>query len=143
MGKPLKTIMLLLLLILYGVPGSCLAAEIVLVVNPDNPLSGITWRAAERIFLSKKTEWTQGELIHVVVNNDPEVYASFCRDILKKTPLQYLLYRKKMLFNGSGIPPRVMNNDEEVKDFVAASKDAIGFIRKDSLDPRVKELVIR
>ncbi|MBU4262691.1 MAG: hypothetical protein KKC76_12620 [Proteobacteria bacterium] len=143
MGKPLKTIMLLLLVMLYGAPGSCLAAEIILVVNHENPLTGITWRAAERIFLSKKTEWTQGEHIHVVVNNDPEVYASFCREILKKTPLQYLLYRKKMLFNGSGIPPRVMNNDEEVKNFIAATKDAIGFIRNDSLDFRVKQLVIR
>ena len=143
MRKPLKTIMLLLLLMLYGAPGSCFAAEIILVVNPGSSLTGITWRAAERIFLSKKTEWSQGEHIHVVVNNNPEVYASFCREILKKTPQQYLLYRKKMLFNGSGIPPLVMNSDEEVKAFVAATKDAIGFIRKDSLDPSVKQLVIR
>lgn len=145
MEKPLKIILLLLLLLLSCANSSCLASddEVILVVNHDNTLSGITWRAAERIFLGKKTEWTQGEHIHVAINNDPEVYAAFCRDILKKTPLQYLLYRKRMLFSGAGIPPLVMNNDEEVKAFVAATRDAIGFIRKNSLDSRVKPLVIR
>ncbi|MEW6519044.1 MAG: hypothetical protein AB1461_06485 [Thermodesulfobacteriota bacterium] len=143
MGNPLKKILLLLLLFSCA-NSSCLAAdEVILVVNHDNTLSGITWRAAERIFLSKKTEWTQGEHIHVAVNNDPAVYAAFCRDILKKTPQQYLLYRKRMLFSGAGIPPLVMNNDEEVKAFVAATRDAIGFISKDSLDSRVKPLFIR
>jgi len=141
MRKPLK-IFVMLLLMLSCAHGSCLAAEIILVVNHDNTLAGITARAAELIFLSKKTEWTQGEHIHVVVNNDPEAYAAFCREILRKTPLQYLLYRKKMLFNGSGIPPLVMDTDEEVKNFIAATRDAIGFISKDSLDPRVKQLVI-
>ena len=142
MRKPLKTI-LLLLFIFFCANSCCFAADIIVVVNHDNALSGITRRAAERIFLSKKTEWTQGEHIHVVVNNDPEVYAAFCREILKKSPQQYLLYRKKMLFNGSGIPPLVMNSDAEVKAFVAATGDAIGFISKNSLDSTVKELVIR
>ena len=143
MGKPLYIILLLMLFMFSCANSSCLATEIALVVNPENSLSGITWRAAERIFLNKKTEWNQGEHIHAVINNDPEVYAAFCRQILKKTPLQYLLYRKRMLFNGTGIPPLVMNNDEEVKAYVASSKDAIGFIRKDSLDSSVKQLVIR
>lgn len=143
MRKPLKTMVLLLLLMLLGVNSPCPAAEIILVVNHANTLTGITGQAAALIFLSKKTAWTQGEHIHVVVNNEPEVYAAFCREILQKTPLQYLLYRKKMLFNGSGLPPLVRDSDEEVKNFVAATKDAIGFISKDSLDSRVKQLVIR
>ncbi|MBI5557153.1 MAG: hypothetical protein HY885_05900 [Deltaproteobacteria bacterium] len=142
MRIPLKiTFLLLLMLLLKG--QVCLAAEVILVVHKDNRLSGITRRAAELIFLSRKTEWTQGEHIHVVVNDDPEVYDTFCRDILHKTPLQYLIYRKKMLFTGSGIPPLTMNNDAEVKAFIAATNDSIGFMRRDSLDSRVKELVVQ
>lgn len=145
MGKPLTILRMLLLLMIFWPAGvSRAAAEVILVVNHDNSLAAISERAAERIFLGKKTEWSQaGGHIHVVVNNDPQIYPAFCRQILKKTALQYLLYRKKMLFTGSGLPPLAMENDEEVKTFVAANRDAIGFIRKDSLDSRVKQLFIR
>ena len=145
MRTPLTILRMLLLLMIFWPAGvACAAAEVILVVNHDNSLSAITERAAEHIFLSKKTEWTQeGGHIHVVVNNDPRIYPIFCREILKKTALQYLLYRKKILFTGSGLPPLTMENDEEVKRFVAANRDAIGFIGKDSLDSRVKQLFIR
>jgi len=145
MGKPLTILrMLLLLMIFWPADVSRAAAEVILVVNHDNSLAAISERAAERIFLGKKTEWShEGGHIHVVVNNDPRIYPVFCRQILKKTALQYLLYRKKMLFTGSGLPPLIMENDEEVKTFVAENRDAIGFIRKDSLDSRVKQLFIR
>jgi ABC-type phosphate transport system substrate-binding protein len=142
MRKPLKIILLLLLMLLLK-GNACLASEVILVVHKDNRLTGITRRAAELIFLSRKTEWNQGEHIHVVVNNDPEVYGAFCRDILLKSPLQYLIYRKKMLFTGSGIPPLTMSSDAEVKAFIAATNDSIGFIRRDSLDSRVKELIVQ
>lgn len=140
MRSQLKKPFALLLILLHG--AVCQASEAILVVHKDNRLTSITRRTAELIFLGKKTEWTQGEHIHVVVNNDPEVYVSFCRNILLKTPQQYLIYRKKMLFNGSGIPPITMSNDAEVKAFIAATKEPIGFISRESLDSRVKELMV-
>jgi ABC-type phosphate transport system substrate-binding protein len=144
MGKPLTTLRTLLFLMMFwSACAPCSAGEVILVVNHANSLSAITGRAAELIFLGKKTEWTQeGGHIHVVVNNDPPTYALFCREILKKAPLQYLLYRKKLLFSGTGLPPLTVANDEEVKAFVAAHRDAIGFIRQEALDSRVKQLFI-
>ena len=120
----------------------CFAADVILVTSNANPLSSITSRAAQRIFLGKKTKWINGEHITVSVNNQQNVYSSFCQKILKKNPRQYLLYRKKMLFTGSGIPPLVKKDDDAVKAFLASAKNGISFIDRKSLDDQVKELKI-
>lgn len=142
MPTHLKTIFFLLLALIFLGGTHCVAAEIVLVVHNNNSISTLSKRNAELIFLGKKTRWSSGDPVHVAVNNEKDAYDTFCREILKKTPGQYLLYRKKMLFNGSGIPPLPMENDDEVKNFVAESRQAIGFINRKSLDTRVKQLII-
>lgn len=134
--------LLLIIALLLCTVTCCSAAEMVLVVNKNNPLSSISRHTAKLIFLGKKTKWSFGEHITVSVNNSQELYASFCRDILKKTPQQYILYRKKMLFSGTGIPPLVKENDKEVKSCISGNENAIGFIEKKSLDSQVKQLHI-
>ncbi len=141
MARLFKIIVFVYLLIM-GMGNCCFASEAVLVVSNDNPLATISMRTAQLIFLGKKTKWESGEHIVVSVNNQEDVYSSVCEEILKKNPRQYLLYRKKMLFTGSGIPPLVKKDDEEVKAFLAEVKNGISFIDKKSLDSRVKELKI-
>ena len=121
---------------------SCFAADIILVTSTDNPISSISHQTAQLIFQGKKTKWLNGEYITVLVNNEQDVYSAFCQKIIKKSPRQYLLYRKKMLFTGSGIPPLVKKNDDAVKNFLAQTKNGISFINRMSLDSRVKELKI-
>jgi len=138
----LYKIVLCIFMLMLGMGTSCFATEAVLVVSNDNPLSSISIRTAQLIFLGKKTKWNNGEHITVSINNQQNVYTSFCQKILKKTPIQYLLYRKKMLFTGSGIPPLVEQDDEAVKAFLGGTKNGLSFIDRKSLDSRVKELKI-
>ncbi|MFZ5764639.1 MAG: hypothetical protein ACOY4H_03475 [Thermodesulfobacteriota bacterium] len=143
MPTALTTLLFILIGLLTWTVPFCSAAEVTLVVHPANPLPAISRQDAEMIFLGKKTGWDSGGAIHVVVNEERMVYDDFCRKILKKTPLQYLLYRKKMLFNGSGIPPLTMADDESVIAFISGSPSAVGFIDSRSLDDRVRALVLR
>ncbi len=143
MPTVLSTLLCMLIGLLTWIVPPCSATEVILVVHPANPLPAISRQDAAMIFLGKKTGWDSGGTIHVVVNEESMVYDGFSREILKKTPLQYLLYRKKMLFNGSGIPPLTMADDDSVIAFIAGSPSAVGFIDRRSLDGRVRELVLR
>ncbi|MCB2183784.1 MAG: hypothetical protein KQH63_17280 [Desulfobulbaceae bacterium] len=140
--RNLFKISLLTLWALWLTGTCCFADDVALVINNNNPLSSISRRTADLIFHGKKTKWINGEYISVLVNNSQEVYSVFCQKVLKKNPRQYLLYRKKILFTGMGIPPMVKKDDEAVIAFIAKTRNAIGFIDKKSLDSRVKELKI-
>ncbi len=129
-------------MLILGLGSYCCATDVILVTSNANPLSSITRRTAQLIFQGKKTKWMNGEHIAVLVNNQQDVYSAFCKKILKKTPKQYLIYRKKMLFTGSGIPPLVEKDDDAVKTFLSQVKNGISFIDRKSLDSKVKELKI-
>ncbi|MFH1216172.1 MAG: hypothetical protein V1706_06700 [Pseudomonadota bacterium] len=142
MKSKLRSLFIMLLAMFLFSGTHCQAAEFVLIVNTNNPIDSLSRRSTELIFLGKKTRWLSGFPVHVAVNNEKDTYDAFCREILNKTPGQYLIYRKKMLFTGSGIPPQVMESDDEMINFVSGSRLAIGFIKTESLDSRVKKLTI-
>ena len=121
-----------------------LRAEVpfVLVVNAENKMESISLQDTELIFLSKKRLWRNEEDIRVVINENPQIYSSFSYSVLRKTPRQYLIFRKKMLFRGQGMPPPAVGSDQEVVDFVASNENGIGFVSPESVTPKVKVVQI-
>ena len=111
-----------------------------LVVNASSPHDSISRQDAALIFLSKKRSWPGGGNIAVVINENPQIYRAFSYSVLKKSPRQYLIFRKKMLFRGQGMPPPTVASDQEVVDFLAAHHNGIGFIAPDNVTPAVKVL---
>ncbi len=114
----------------------------VLVVNAENKVESISRQDAELIFLSKKRIWGDDENIHVIINENPQIYSSFSYSVLRKTPRQYLIFRKKMLFRGQGMPPPTVRSDQEVVDFVASNQNGIGFVSPESVTSKVKVVQI-
>ncbi len=114
----------------------------VLVVHLDNGITTMSPKDAQLIFLSKKRSWPNGKVITVVINENPEIYSTFSQKILKRSTRQYLIFRKKMLFRGQGIPPHSVKTDQEVIDFVASHHGSLGYISQDALTSRVKILLI-
>lgn len=141
MPKILTTLLFLLCFCIQGVI-PCAGREIVVVVNKNNPVAAMSSRKVELFFLGKKTRWPNGDPVQVAVNQEEDVYSRFCREILGKSPGQYLLYRKRLLFSGTGIPPQTVANDEEAKAFIAARENSISFIDRDSLEAGMRELTI-
>lgn len=112
------------------------------VVHPENPVATLTHEFVEQVFLVKQTTWADGVLVDVVLNASEEIAGAFYPDIIEKTPGQYLIYRKKLLFNGIAIPPKSMRDDEEVILYIAQHPNSIGFVSPGSLDWRVKPITI-
>ena len=114
--------------------------DFALIVNLENPLDTISRRSVRQIFLNRQTHWPDGAAINIVLNDTSPSYEHFARKWLKKSPGQYLMFRKKLLFNGAALPPKRVKSDEEVIAFVRRHKNGIGVISTDSLGARVKKL---
>ena len=113
-----------------------------LVAHHENPVITVDRDFIEQVFLVQQARWSDGVPIDVVLNDSVKTAEKFYHDIIRKTPSQYLIYRKKLLFNGTAIPPKSLTGDEEVIRYVAQHANSLGFISPLSLDWRVKSLSI-
>jgi hypothetical protein len=64
----------------------------------------------------------------------------FYAKIAGKTPAQVKAYWSKIIFTGRGQPPKAVRTDLEVKKFIVANVDAIGYIDAALLDDSVRAL---
>jgi hypothetical protein len=118
------------------------AGDFVLVANIANGLTSITRQDAQLIFLSRKRLWPDNTIIAPVINENPQIYESFSYTLLKRSPRQYLIFRKKMLFRGQGMPPPTVATDQEVVAFVAAHVGGLGYVSPEAVTQDVKVLAL-
>lgn len=130
-------------LVLMVLSATMAAAEIVLVVNKENPVGTIRAQDAKLIFLGNKKSWGNGDKITLYSQYDYVVRDAFAGAVLNKTGQQFATYWKKALFTGTGRPPVEVKNDMEMKRFIAADPRGIGYIDSASLDDSVKVVKIR
>ena len=131
---------IILVVLIVSFNSMALAADVVLIINKANPMATVSNQDAQNIFLGKKTTWDTGKKIVLVDQQNQRVLDFFAKSIVKKSSQQYATYWKKALFTGTGIPPKAVDDDAEVKAFITGNKDAIGYISSAALDGSVKKL---
>lgn len=130
-------------LIIVTFASSAVADGLALIVNRDNPVTALRLEEVRLIFLGKKSTWQNGRNIVPIIQENSRVHSQFSQELIAKTPQQFTMYWKKQLFTGTGIPPRTVKSDGEVKAFVAAKSGAIGYIAESSLDETVKKMEVK
>jgi ABC-type phosphate transport system substrate-binding protein len=118
------------LLVAFAVPAR---AELVIVVNPQNP--------ATRMFPSQAAQFFLGGSVMFVPVEQAEgspIREEFYKKVLEKEPAQVQAIWSKIIFTGKGKPPKVMKSSAEVKKAVSESFNAIGYIEKSAVDESVK-----
>jgi len=112
---------------------SACAAEIVVVVNPKNPLSRMPAEQAAQYFLGRSTQFTPLELADgTAVRNE------FYQKVLDKDPSQVKAIWTKLVFTGKGVAPKTFGSPAELKKALASDVDAVGFLPKSQVDDSVK-----
>ena len=117
-------------------------ADYMLIVNKSNTNTQITKSELKKIFLGKKTSWSNNKKIVLVVYKKNEIQNEFFKDILKKNETQFSMYWKKAVFTGRGIQPTILKTVKEIKKFIIENPNAIGYIAKEKLDKSLKEIKI-
>ncbi len=138
-------IMFTLLVGVFGflmVSGVCLA-ELVVVVNPQNPTDSISKKELSNIFKQRQKSWKSGGIIDVLnLPKDDPLREGFSEKILDKSPSEMEKYYLKRALSGKGQPPRTVQSSVDVKSSIGKNVKAIGYMDLKDVDTSVKVLPV-
>jgi ABC-type phosphate transport system substrate-binding protein len=112
------------------------SAEIVVIVNKDNPASRMFSEQASQFFLGKSAMFTP-----VDQAEGSKIRADFYQKVADKDPAQVKAIWSKLVFTGKATPPKEYKSNAEVKKAVAEDPKAIGYIDKSAVDDSVKVIL--
>jgi len=131
--KKILTALLASALVAAALPAS---AEIVVIVNKDNPASRMFSEQASQFFLGKSAMFTP-----VDQAEGSKIRADFYQKVAEKDPAQVKAIWSKLVFTGKATPPKEFKSNAEVKKAVADDPKAIGYIDKSAVDDSVKVIL--
>jgi ABC-type phosphate transport system substrate-binding protein len=131
--KKILTALLASALAAAALPAS---AEIVVIVNKDNPASRMFSEQASQFFLGKSAMFTP-----VDQAEGSKIRADFYQKVADKDPAQVKAIWSKLVFTGKATPPKEFKSNADVKKAVADDPKAIGYIDKSAVDDSVKVIL--
>lgn len=132
--------MLLLLSCLFGSP---LQAQQV-IVNPKVHEQSLSLNGVRAIFFMRMAQWpSDGQPIKVFVlpDNDP-LHVQFSKNKLNVFPRQLRRSWDRLLFSGTGQSPTVVSNEQEMRQRVANTPGAIGYLQEAEKHDSVRTLEV-
>jgi len=114
-------------------------AEIVVVVNADNPTDNLSKRQIIDLYMGRNLYFPSGELaLRLDLAPDSNERAMFYQSTVKKSVAQVNAYWAKLLFSGRTSPPMIMQNSQQLLDTIKNNKNALGYINEEHLEEGVK-----
>ena len=131
------------LAILLAAAGSIWASlalgDLVVVVNPSNPVEQLSHGEVVDIYMGRRATFPDGRTaLPVDLPSDSPLRASYYQLLVDKTVPQINSYWARLLFTGRATPPRVLSDLASVLETVGENRDAIGYADSDHLSPGVK-----
>ena len=116
-------------------------AQIVVVVNPRNPVRDLSLEELRRLYLGRTTTFRQNQPVMLLEQADTR--RAFYRAALGMNEARVKRHWIGIVFSGeTAIPPRTIAGVEELKRTVAQNAGAIGFLDLAAADQSVKVLTI-
>lgn len=114
-------------------------APLYLVAHPDVATQWLNRDTTRAIFAMRQRSWPDGQAVRVfVLNNNNPVHARFTKEQLAVYPHQLQLAWDRMVFSGTGQAPDRVNDQEEMRERVASTPGAIGYLEREYLDDSVQ-----
>lgn len=114
-------------------------AQVAVVVNPKSAAASMTADQVAGIFLGKTSTLPSGATAAAADQAEGSaVREQFYSKVAGKQAAQVKAAWSRLVFSGKATPPKELGNSAEVKKFVAANPDAIGYIEKSAVDGSVK-----
>jgi len=117
--------------------------EIVLVVNPQIQERMISQSTVRTIFGMRLHKWKEYNIKVFVLPDDDPVHNSFSKQILGMFPHQLRWAWDRQVFSGTGRAPIVVKNEDEMRQSIASTPGAIGYLRRSQVDETVHELLLK
>jgi len=117
--------------------------DIVLVVNPQITEHQISQSTVRTIFGMRLYNWKDYNIKVFVLPDDDPVHNMFSKQILGMFPHQLRWAWDRQVFSGTGRAPIVVKNEEEMRQSVASTPGAIGYLRRSQVDGTVHVLSLK
>lgn len=108
-------------------------AEVLIIVNADNPTTELSARQVVDMYMGRNQNFPNGEpAFPLDLLPDSPLREQFYKRLTDKSVAEVNAYWARLLFTGRATPPRVMNDSSTVIRAVRENRGAIGYI--DSLE---------
>jgi ABC-type phosphate transport system substrate-binding protein len=117
--------------------GDCRAQQV--IVNPGVAQERLTADSVRALFTLRLRRWGEGSLVRVFVLPDRHpVHQSFVKKVLGVLPQQLRTAWDRMVFSGTGQAPVEVADEAQMRDWVASTPGAIGYVEDGQGDKRVR-----
>lgn len=135
----LAALVLLTSLSLAGTPALAREAPILLVAHPDVDIRQLKRDTTRAIFAMRQRTWPAGQAVRVfVLDNNHPVHTRFAKEQLSVYPHQLQLAWDRMVFSGTGQAPDRVRDQAEMRERVATTPGALGYLEREYLDDRIQ-----
>ncbi|MEO8315868.1 MAG: phosphate ABC transporter substrate-binding protein [Pseudomonadota bacterium] len=111
------------------------AAEVVVVVSANSPITALSDNEIADVFLGKLTRLPGGTAVQPLDQAEgTAAREAFYMKFTGKSAAQLRAFWSKVIFTGRGRPPRTVANDAEVIRALRANPGAIGYVERASID---------
>lgn len=130
--------LLLLICILSSTHSS--ADEILVIVNPDNPIESLDQKQIQQLFLGRMSLFPNSEVKVSAVDQEEnsKAYQHFYKNVMNINDTKLKRYRAYYLFSGKGQVPKTMDSIKALIQYVSKNPNAIAYINKQDLNDSVK-----
>ena len=116
----------------------------VVVTHANNQQTEVNSHTLRAIFGMRLNEWPDGTPIRVfVLNQSSDAHVKFCKNVLKVFPYQLQRTWNRLVFSGTGQAPIQLDSLEEMKNRIANTPGAIGYLPEDRIDEQIRQLSIQ
>jgi hypothetical protein len=114
-------------------------ADLVLVVNKNNPTSILSRSQVIDLYMGKYVAFPNGtKAVPVDITDDLETRTKFYDSLVGMPLARVNAYWSKVKFSGRARPPTQQKDEKAILDFVIQTEDAIAYIHESSVTADVK-----
>jgi hypothetical protein len=122
--------------------GTIHAGDVSIIANTDVPQTILTKKEIMEIYLGKRVKWPDHSKITFALSADMLLHKSFLETYVDRTINQFQAHWINLLFTGQGVPPKPLESDQKVVDFVSRTSGAIGYISGYSGSANIKIITV-
>ena len=131
-------------LVLAGLLGLSFSAQaqVAVIVNPKSSTASLSAEQVASLFLGKTGSLPGGIAQPTDLPESSPLRDQFYSKAAGKSSSQVKAIWARLAFSGKATPPKELASAAEVKKFIAANADAIGYIEKSAVDDSVKAVLV-
>lgn len=134
----------LLMVMLFLACCSCLAAGVAVIAHPEVPVQTLSHNALRSIFGMRLRAWPDRQPTRVFVLADQHpLHETFAKEYLSVFPQQLRRAWDRLVYSGTGQAPTEVASEAAMRQAVASTPGAIGYLSTEQIRPRVSVIEVQ